>query len=209
MSNGDDFPACRARSSQDTLAFLDRFRPGAQAEVRGQLSPEVLDIIDSTLPSGWIPIEADAAMGRAVFELLGSEGSRRFWTRFTAHHVESPLLAGPVRAALRLLGTTPASLMKWMPRVFPTVFRNVFDVEVVRLETSSAWLQFRVHSEVFWKEPFYAIVLESVVLGFYEITKVAGSVDVSRNEAQRVLRLNATWGPRGSVPPKRAKTRSQ
>jgi hypothetical protein len=156
----------------------------------------VLETIDSTLPSGWIPIEVDAAMGRAVLELLGPDAARRFWTRFTIHHVESPLLAGPVRAALRLLGATPGSLLKWMPRVFPTVFRDVFDIELQELEPCSARLEFHVHSDVFWQEPVYAIVLESIVYGFYEITKVTASVDIFRDEAQRVLHLRAYWEPR-------------
>jgi hypothetical protein len=196
----DRSPACRARSSQDTLAYLDRFRAGATLEVRRRLPDAVLEVIDSTMKTGWIPIEVDAAMGHAILELLGPQEARRFWTRFTTHHVESPLLAGPVRAALKLLGATPASLIKWMPRVFPTVFRDVFDIEIKQLDPQSAWLEFHVHSEVFWNEPVYALVLESTLHGFYEITRVAGSVRVSRDDPARIIHLRASWEPLGARP---------
>jgi hypothetical protein len=189
----DRSPACRARSSQDTLAYLDKFRPGATLEVRKSLPEAVLEVIDSTVKTGWIPIEIDAAMGHAILELLGPDEARRFWTRFTTHHVESPLLAGPVRTALKLLGATPASLIKWMPRVFPTIFRDVFDIEIKQLNAQSAWLEFHVHSEVFWSEPVYALVLESTIHGFYEITRVTGSVSVSRDDEARCIDLRASW----------------
>ncbi len=192
MSTGS--PAIRARSCQDTLAYLDVYRPGARAAVEQRLPAHALEVITTTLPGGYIGIDLDAAMGREILAYLGRDEAMRFWIRYVTHHLDSPLLAGPVRTAMSLLGATPGSLIKWMPKVLPLVYRDLFTAVVERLEPRSAKIRYDVLSDVFLSEPVYAVVIEATIRSLFVVANAkCGDVRVRTDAKRRAYEIDVTW----------------
>jgi hypothetical protein len=190
-------PAIRARSCQDTLAYLDVFAPGKRAEVERRLDPDVRETIEATIGSAWIPIEVDAAMARTILAVLGRDETLRFLVRYITHHLDSPLLAGPVKTALSLLGATPGSLVKWMPRATSAIYRDLFELHIDVLEPDRATYHYDVLSDVFFAEPVYEIVVEATMRALFVITGAAGEVRVRREVSPRTFAVEATWAIRG------------
>src|SRR5699024_9940129 len=121
------------------------------------------------------------------------EEALRFWVRYVTHHFESPLLSGPIHAAVSLLGATPASLLTWMPKITPLVFRDVYDVRIESIEAKSAKFHFHVQSDVYLNEPVYEVVTEAIVRALFVFTKVEGDVSVRRDLKRRTYDIEATW----------------
>jgi hypothetical protein len=193
MASKHGSPAVRARSAQDTLTYLESYRPGARVELGARLPKDVLETIASYASSGFVPIEADAKMGNGILELLGREEALRFWTRYATHHLDSPILAGIVRTAFSLFGTTPGSLVKWIPKGLSQVFRDAFDVTVETLDPNQAIVRFDVLSDVFFEAPVYMVVLESIFQAIYVATRTTGEARLSRDPAKRTITVRATW----------------
>lgn len=169
----------------------DVHRPGLRAVVEARVPAEVLVEIASYGAAGFVPLEVDVVMGTAVLETLGRDEALRFWTRYVTHHLDSPLLAGFVRTAFTLFGTTPGSLAKWMPKGLSLIFRDAFEVTVVAIEPTRAVVRFDVTSEVFATAPVYGVVVESFFLAIFEATRRKGRVKVVREP--RTITLDASW----------------
>ena len=185
--------AVKARTSQDTRAYLDRYRPGLRKAVEARIAPDVLAKMDAYPPTSWLPMELDVLSGRAIYQHLGHDESLRFWSAFVSHHIEAPIFAGPIKTALSVLGATPASLFKWMPKVVGLAFRNVYEIDVVSLEPNRGVLRYRVESDEFLNEPVYAVVIEATCRSLLGVTNSVGEARVTRDLAARTYLVEITW----------------
>lgn len=189
-------PSIRARSSQDTLVFLESFRPGARDEVLARLAPASREAITGALPSSWVPMTDDAAMGREILAHLGPDDTRSFFIGHITHHLDSPLLAATVRTAITLFGLTPASLVKWMPKAIGTVYRDVCQIHIEQLEAQRAVYRYEVSSDAFLHEPVSAIIVEATAHALMNIARSEGDVQVRRDLAKRRFTIAMRWTPK-------------
>jgi hypothetical protein len=187
------FPAVRARTCQDTISYFETYRLGGRALLDARLPPGHIDRIFGYATTALIPLELDAAMGDAVVEILGRDEALRFWTRYVTKHMESPILGGFVRTAVRLLGPTPKAFFKWMPRAMLSIFHNVFDVEVEMLEEGATRLRYDVASDTFLEAPCYDVALDAIARAVFVVTKKPGEVIVRRDLRARTYVVDAHW----------------
>jgi hypothetical protein len=190
-------PATRARSGQDALAYLDRFRPGLTQEVRSRIPPESLKVIDETPPLGWVPLQHDKHNSAATVEVLGEEDAVACWRKFLASHLEAPLFRTIVDATIRVFGLAPAPIVRFTPRVWPLVYRDFCIPRVIRAEPSTAELLLDdLHPDVAQWRP-YLVSFRAFFLGFYELCSVDGEVALELDEKRRAARVDFRWTPRG------------
>jgi hypothetical protein len=185
--------AVKARTSQDTRVYLDRYRAGLRKEVEARIPPDLLAQMDAFPPTAWLPIELDVVSGRAIYQHLGHDEALRFWIAYVSHHIETPIFAGPIKTALSVLGATPASLFKWMPKVVGLAFRNVYEIDIVGLEANRGVLRYRVEADEFLNEPVYAVVIEATFRALLRVTSSQGDVRVTRNREARTYLVEVSW----------------
>lgn len=185
--------AVKARTSQDTRAYLDRHRPGLRKEVEARIPPHQLAEMDAYPPTAWLPMELDVVSGRAIYQHLGHDESLRFWSAFVSSHIETPIFAGPIKTALSVLGATPAAIFKWMPKVMGLAFRNVFELGLVSLEPQRGVLRYDVEADEFLNEPVYAVVIEATFRALLGVTNSKGDVRVTRDVRARTYLVEVTW----------------
>lgn len=186
--------AIRASSTQDTFRYLDKFRPGLASEVGADMPSGHADKLMAMARTAWLPLDDDVAFAEAAFARLGADAARAFWTDFiVAHLAGSPLVSGATRTALRVLGSTPAALFKWYPKVVPTVYRDVFDVTLAKLTEHEAQVAYENVDARFVSRDVYVLVLECMAQAFLRTTQHAGHVRVESEPSQRRIRLVCRW----------------
>ena len=114
----------RAGTAQDTMAFLDRWRPGLRDEVLAHVPPESLARIRESGRTGWVEIEHDVTFVDAIVETMGHADAVAVIRASVQSHFSGALLATLVRGAQRIFGMTPTGLMKMVPRAWPMVYKN-------------------------------------------------------------------------------------
>jgi hypothetical protein len=183
----------RAKSCQGTITFLDTYRPGSRAAFEKHVPPGYVDEVFSYGSAGWIPLEVDCWIGRGIIKVLGVEEMKRLMVRYSTQHLDSPLLAGLVKTSISLLGPGPGSLIKWMPKAMPLVFRDAFRIIIEELGPSRARVRYDVLSDVFLNEPGYPVVIECAIRSIFAFTKATGDVKVTRDLERRTYTVEAEW----------------
>lgn len=186
-------PAVRARTTQEALRFLDHFRPGTTEAVRALVDPASLRVIDETPGTEWIPLEHDRHVSAAVFDRLGPTDALAYWRRFLPGHLDSPLLRTITDTAIRLLGLSPATFVRAMPRLFPLVYRDYARARAADHGADYAELLLDdVHPDVMVHEGYLAS-FRGFLLGFLDLCGVAGDLDVTTEPSTHVIRFRLRW----------------
>ncbi len=186
-------PAVRARTTQEALRFLDHVRPGTTQAVRALVDPASLKVIDETPGTEWIPLEHDRRVPKAILDLLGPSDALAYWRRFLPGHLDSPLLRTITDTAIRLLGHSPATFVRAMPRLFPVLYRDYARARAAdHGEDHAELLLDDVHPEVMASEG-YLVAFRGLLLGVLDLCGVPGTLDVTTDPHAHVIRFRLRW----------------
>lgn len=64
----------------------------------------------------WLPAEPFDQLKQVHFEHIGAEGYVAFWRRYMTQAAVNPLFRNLYEGGKRIFGTTPGSVLKWMPK---------------------------------------------------------------------------------------------
>jgi hypothetical protein len=117
--------AVRASAVKDTLAFLDRFEPGAQQRVLARIPAPVQVRIHDTPRSGWVSLDDDHYSVDAIVELFGDTRAVQFWQASVMNLIERPLLKTFVSGMMRVLGNDPGRIIGLIPKGWSLVYRDL------------------------------------------------------------------------------------
>jgi hypothetical protein len=118
-------PAVRASAVRDTLAFLDIFEAGSQAEVMRRVPQDSRAIIEDTPRSAWIPVEHDHHTIDAIIDVFGLQRAIECWTGALLHLTKRPLLSSFISGMTRLFGKDPIRVISLLPKGWNLVYRGV------------------------------------------------------------------------------------
>jgi hypothetical protein len=162
---------------RDTLAFLDKFEPQARARVLERVPPESREIIENTAGSSWISIEDDHWTVDAMIEIFGRERAIRCWRDSVADLVDRPLLRNFVSGMMRVLGRSPASVVRLFAKGWPLVYQDLCEPHLVATSDAQPIIRFADISSAVRRYPNYLDCWHGACQGFALIAQVRGHVD--------------------------------
>jgi len=121
-------PEMRAGQLRTDLESLGDLPGGDQ--VRASLSPATIQQIQQSGGTKWLPLALDIELAEAVSRSLG-EGATRDWSRRSMiKGADGPLLRPIVQATIKVFGLQAAGLLRFAPRIWPSLFRNCGELVV-------------------------------------------------------------------------------
>ena len=102
----------------------------AALEAQGKLAalasgaPELLRVVASAPRVSWLPIARNVEMVEVVAAVFGEERGLALLADCVCRQLDTPLWKGFIGGAVRLLGTDPGSLGRWIPEAMGLAFRG-------------------------------------------------------------------------------------
>jgi len=119
-----DTPSIRAFMAQSILQAAHSLPEVQQQRVFGRVPPEVVSLIQVSPKAAWVPLAQSSKLTDAVHEELGSQHFRQLFTEVARDALKYPLLRKFFDAAIRLLGLSPSSLLKWAVHAWEYSFQG-------------------------------------------------------------------------------------
>lgn len=186
-------PAVRASAVRDTLAFLDKFDPGAQSEVLARVPLASREAILSAPRTSWISIEDDHYTIDAIIGVFGRERAIRFWRDSLADLVERPLLGNFVSGMVRVFGRDPTRVVALFPRGWSLVFRDMCTPRLVSGAGGQPVIRFEHIAPEVGKYPNYLHSWHGSCQGFAHIARVQGTVAFTVSPDLSVAEAKFFW----------------
>lgn len=186
-------PAVRVSAARDLVDFVDKFQPGAGAQVLGTFPAETRELFESTPRSSWFPIEHDHHVVDGVIAVLGRARAIECWRDSVPDIVDKPLLKSFVAGMIRLFGRDPSRIISLFPKAWPMIYRDFCTLRFEGRGPGSAALVFDDCAAELAAYPNYFASWHGICLGFAHLAQVRGSVEmtVARDHRSAVARF--TW----------------
>jgi len=121
MSTG---PLTRARHLRSILDQVRELPEPSRSKVLAAVGAGVVQQVDDSAATDWLPFQVDLDVTRAVEQALGPEGKHAFFQRHQLASFQSPLFKTLVDSATTIFGLDPGSWARWIPRGWGMVFRE-------------------------------------------------------------------------------------
>jgi hypothetical protein len=118
-----------ARLKEDLLALV-ALGDELASRIVATLPPRDLRRIERAAPDEWLPIELTVSLCRSVHAAAGEEGVRAWRRAAIRRFVESSLFRPVLDATVRLLGLTPAALLRLVPTFWGSSYREAGQIAV-------------------------------------------------------------------------------
>jgi len=123
-------PRILASFLHGTLEAIDQIDADLGRRVRAELKPESLDEIQNAWAASWLPIRLDVELTEAFFRLAGSARGCQAMRQNLVATYQAPILRPLIEGALRVLGRHPGKILRWAPRAWSLLFRDLGEMEV-------------------------------------------------------------------------------
>jgi hypothetical protein len=186
--------AVRAGSTQDTVNYLEEFRPGLFSRVESAITPGHIERIRSYSRMAWLPLDEDVIFAEAAYAAIGPRSAHTFWTEFINKQLEeAAILRAAVGSAMRLFDMDPGSLLRWVPKILPLVYRDIVDASVLH-KPHEAIVIYANADERFMSREVYLTVVRSQVRAVLQLAKCPeGTADVTTDAKRSRIEVAVRW----------------
>jgi hypothetical protein len=123
---------CRVAWTRQYLNTLRALSKEAAAGVFSRLGPDWLATVEGASALAWIPFETHMAFLTETCDVLGRTKYRELARLAVYKSLDNPLLfAKPARAAMRLFGAGPLTVLRAVPTSIPYIYRDIGDISLV------------------------------------------------------------------------------
>ena len=186
-------PRILAGFVQGTLEAIDALDAELGARTREALKPEVLAQIDEAWAASWLPIECDAALTEALFEVAGERRACEVMRENLVATFRKPILETLVLASLRTFKASPAGLLRVAPRVWGLLLRDAGTMTVEAEEQSVRVRMTGLPPEVAQSRP-YLLGIEASISAIFELVDVCGTSRLESHHGSEACFL-VEWEP--------------
>jgi hypothetical protein len=187
-------PLVRARFVQEWLAQVDEEDDPWRARFFARLPREEREIIDNTSRVGWLPVRYHVLLADVLLETFGPARAHDYYRRAFAASLAGPLLGPLVKTGARLLGFTPGTLARWLPRGWEITFKGVGDVHGEVLGPGLARIEYRNLPQVCRDSEAWLRSSQGSAYGAYDRMGVVGVVRLDLSgRAEGSMRIELEW----------------
>ncbi len=184
-------PAYRGTMVSAIIRMLDD-DPASVRAIEQHLPKPVLQEMRASTRLAWVPAEPFDQLKQLHFEHLGVDRYVDFWRQYMTQIAVSPLFRNLLEGGKRIFGTTPAGLLKWMPKGWDLSTRACgrFRVDVAQT-TATITLEDAPSSS---QQASTGHASRGAILGLCDLLSIESTVDVddSRMSEGRFV-LHAHW----------------
>ena len=119
-------PRMLAGFVQSSLEAIDAIDRDLARAVRERLKPDTLDVIETVSARALLSVDLDVELTECFFAEAGPDRARRGLRKNLRQSIERPFLLG---TGFRLLGPSPARIVRWAPRIWELVYRDAGQLE--------------------------------------------------------------------------------
>lgn len=119
----------RASQLRANLEEINRMPEPGRSEIRRLIGEPTLEHIANSASVAWLPIEFDLTITRAVIDVLGAEGNRRWARDALLRSATGPLLKPVFDGARAVFGVSPHALYRILPRGFGLIYKGAGEIE--------------------------------------------------------------------------------
>jgi hypothetical protein len=156
------------------------------------MKPESIEALEMASPVSWLPVDLDVELTEALFRVGGNEAAQKALGDNLSNAFKTPVLRPLLEGALAIFGRSPAKMLKWTPKVWSLVFRDVGTLDLAESHEDSAVLVLQELPPAVASSRNYLLGIAAAVTGFFDAVHVNGSCRLVRVEADRA-ELQATW----------------
>lgn len=183
----------RASQLRANLEEINRMPEPGRSEIRRLIGEATLEDIANSASVAWLPVEYDMTITRAVVDVLGHEGNRRWARDALLRSATGPLLKPVFDGARAVFGVSPHALYRIIPRGFGLIYRGAGEVEYEQLGERHARL---VHAELpalLSGAPWYLEGIAGAFEAGYAIFGGQGDVDLVVDPVARTATYEVRW----------------
>lgn len=117
-------PLVRARHLQEWLANVQREEDPWRARFFAALPADVRATIDSAGRVQWLPAALHVQLSDVLAQAFGPARAHDYYRRAFAASLRGPVLGPLLRTGARVLGLTPATMLRWADHGWRSSFKN-------------------------------------------------------------------------------------
>lgn len=183
----------KARATQELLAFLDVYSPGMTELIRQRVPPEPLARLEAAMPAAWIPIDDARFVIEAVVDEVGGQAPE-LWRRYMSQHfVRAAWLRTFVEGMIRILGLSPATMIRMIERGWSTTYKGFARLEASSIGDGTATVVMHSVEDRLFEFPAYHQVFKGVFLGALDVASAKGRVDFTVDERDGTVTYEIYW----------------
>ena len=188
-------PAVRASHLKEDVAALSTLGHDLESRVRARVATRTLRVIEDATRVDWLPLELNVELAEAVFQEAG-DARTRAWASASFGLSLNAFFKPLMESALRLFDPTPHRIYGFLPRAWPTVYRNSGSVSVEEEGPSATRIVASQLPFTLMNEAFLRAVAGTWEYG-YALTKLRGEVQLLPFEPRsRTATWIASWNPK-------------
>jgi hypothetical protein len=169
---------------QTFAKHIDRLPAEDAAAIRASVPDETWTSIGSAGLLGWLPLETNLAVTRAVATRLGPERTHHFFRELLLAAIETPLLRGFVQGVLRVAAPDAGQYLPWLARGFELMFRNAGKWTVLDRSPGWALLELGTLPRQIMTDSIWIKSTASSLCGLLDLMNLEGTVVVHEVDAK-------------------------
>ena len=190
-------PLVRARFCQEWLTLIAKEPEPYRGRFLARVTDELRAEIDGASRVGWLPLSIHVTLSDILLSTYGVARAHDYYRRAFAESLRGPVLGPLMLTAARILGLSPASLVKWAPRAYDGSFRNAGTVTGEILGPGRARLVYADLPAMCATSDAWMTSPQGSAYGAYDVLGVEGVVRLdSRARAEGKMILELEWNER-------------
>ncbi|MBX7081955.1 MAG: hypothetical protein K1X88_22305 [Nannocystaceae bacterium] len=186
-------PHTRGLAARTALDHVDDFVRGRGAAVRARIPEASLAAIDDCPSAGWIPVEHEHWVTKAIFAELGADAVGYFRWLTSGRLAQTPMLRPILEQARRMFGVDPGTFLRLGPRAFSLMFRDFGQLAMVDRGPQHATLVLSHCHDAVFEHPDYAQSWVGAMAACFDLALARGDARLELDEPGARLQFLLTW----------------
>jgi hypothetical protein len=196
-------PLVRARHLQEWLVHVASEEEPYRTRFFDALPAETRRIIESAGRVEWLPAALHVRLAELVSEAFGPVHAHAYFRRGFALSLRGPVLGSLLRTAVRVVGLTPASLLRWAPHGWKASFRNCGELTGEVLEPGHGHLMYSGLPDLCIASDPWLDSAQGSAYGALDAMGASGVVRIDKSDrAKGRMVLDIEWSDRSDRAPK-------